>query len=101
LIFGPLGDRIGRRRTLSIVILSMTGATLLVGLLPSYHSIGIMAPILLVWRAWCKASRRAASSAAPPRSWRVLADQASRIRVSWLEVGSLLDSGRLANNFPA
>ncbi len=48
LFFGPLGDRIGRQRTLVITILLMAGATFTAGLLPSYSAIGILAPILLL-----------------------------------------------------
>ena len=47
-IFGPLGDRIGRRRVLMITITLMTVGTTGTGLLPGYHTIGIWAPILLV-----------------------------------------------------
>lgn len=47
-IFGPLGDRIGRKRVLIITILMMTVSTTATGLLPTYHQIGIWAPILLV-----------------------------------------------------
>ncbi|MGC2654470.1 MAG: MFS transporter [Mycobacterium sp.] len=47
-IFGPLGDRIGRKRVLMITILLMTVGTTSTGLLPGYHTIGIWAPILLV-----------------------------------------------------
>lgn len=42
-----LGDRIGRKRTLAMTILLMAGATTLIGLLPTYAAIGVMAPILL------------------------------------------------------
>jgi MHS family proline/betaine transporter-like MFS transporter len=47
-IFGPLGDRIGRKRVLMTTILLMTVGTTSTGLLPTYHTIGIWAPILLV-----------------------------------------------------
>lgn len=46
--FGPLGDRIGRQRVLAIVILLMSASTLAIGLVPSYDSIGVLAPILLL-----------------------------------------------------
>jgi MHS family proline/betaine transporter-like MFS transporter len=47
-VFGPLGDRIGRQRVLAIVILVMSAATLTIGLLPTYASIGVAAPVLLL-----------------------------------------------------
>jgi MHS family proline/betaine transporter-like MFS transporter len=46
--FGPLGDKIGRQRTLAAVIILMSGATFLTGFLPGYATIGILAPILLI-----------------------------------------------------
>ncbi|MFH8572528.1 MFS transporter [Streptomyces sp. NPDC017993] len=46
-LFGRLGDRIGRRPTLVLVILLMTGATTLIGLLPTYATLGAAAPWLL------------------------------------------------------
>ncbi len=46
-LFGRIGDRIGRRPTLIMVLLLMSGATTLIGVLPTYASIGIAAPILL------------------------------------------------------
>ncbi|WP_256364633.1 MFS transporter [Mycolicibacter heraklionensis] len=48
LVFGPLGDRIGRKRVLVTTLLMMTLGTTATGLLPSYSTIGVAAPILLV-----------------------------------------------------
>ena len=48
LVFGPLGDRIGRQRVLALVILLMSGSTLAIGLLPTYTAIGVAAPLLLL-----------------------------------------------------
>lgn len=47
-VFGPLGDKLGRQRVLALVILLMSGATVLIGLLPTYASIGVTAPLLLL-----------------------------------------------------
>jgi len=47
-VFGPLGDRIGRQRVLAIVILLMSASTLVIGLLPTYATIGVAAPVLLL-----------------------------------------------------
>ncbi|MGI8778721.1 MAG: MFS transporter [Solirubrobacteraceae bacterium] len=48
LFWGPLGDRLGRKAVLALTILMMAGATLCVGLIPSYDSIGFWAPALLI-----------------------------------------------------
>ena len=48
LVWGPLGDRIGRKSILALTIILMAGATFAIGLLPTYDMIGIWAPILLI-----------------------------------------------------
>jgi len=48
LVFGRLGDLIGRKYTFLVTILVMGGSTFLVGLLPTYSAIGWLAPVLLV-----------------------------------------------------
>ena len=47
IVFGHYGDKIGRKKTLTISLLLMGIATILMGLVPSYESIGIMAPLLI------------------------------------------------------
>jgi metabolite-proton symporter len=47
-IFGHIGDRVGRKATLVVTLLLMGVSTFLMGLLPSYASIGFAAPLLLV-----------------------------------------------------
>lgn len=48
LFWGPLGDRLGRKSVLALTILLMSAATLCVGLIPDYATIGLWAPILLI-----------------------------------------------------
>ncbi|WP_244923370.1 MFS transporter [Ochrobactrum quorumnocens] len=48
IIWGSIGDRLGRRTALSFSILIMSGATTLIALLPTYAQIGLMAPGLLL-----------------------------------------------------
>ena len=48
LLFGRLGDIVGRKYTFLVTILVMGGATFLVGFLPTYAAIGWAAPLLLV-----------------------------------------------------
>jgi MFS family permease len=48
IIFGRLGDIVGRKYTFVVTVVLMGAATFLVGLLPSYHTIGVAAPIALI-----------------------------------------------------
>lgn len=48
MFFGMLGDRLGRKKILAITLIMMALATLGIGIIPSYASIGITAPILLL-----------------------------------------------------
>lgn len=46
-VFGHFGDRIGRKTTLVAALLTMGISTVIIGLLPSYEQIGVIAPLLL------------------------------------------------------
>ena len=48
LVFGRLGDLIGRKYTFLVTILLMGGATFVVGILPNYATIGVAAPVILI-----------------------------------------------------
>ncbi|MEN9383933.1 MAG: hypothetical protein RI959_2273 [Pseudomonadota bacterium] len=48
LVFGRLGDMIGRKYTFLVTILIMGGSTFIVGVLPNYASIGVAAPVILI-----------------------------------------------------
>ena len=48
IVFGRLGDRVGRKNVLVWTLMLIGAATLLIGLLPGYASIGVAAPIILV-----------------------------------------------------
>ncbi|MGE3975808.1 MAG: MFS transporter [Bdellovibrionales bacterium] len=48
LIFGRMGDLVGRKHTFLVTLLIMGGATTGIGLLPTYETIGVIAPILLL-----------------------------------------------------
>jgi MHS family proline/betaine transporter-like MFS transporter len=48
MVFGPLGDRIGRQKVLAITMIMMAAGTFAIGLIPSYATIGVGAPLLLL-----------------------------------------------------
>lgn len=90
-LFGEVGDRFGRKITLSLVILMMAASTLIIGLLPGYAVIGIWAPILLLC---VRIVQGLAAGGEFGSAATFLAEYSPRrhraFGVSWLEVGSLL-----------
>ena len=54
IIFGAMGDRVGRKATFLTTVSLMGGATFAIGLLPTYATAGILAPILLVFLRICQ-----------------------------------------------
>ncbi|MEU4090309.1 MFS transporter, partial [Streptomyces aureus] len=48
MVFGPLGDRIGRQKVLALTMIMMAAGTFAIGLIPSYAAIGVGAPVLLL-----------------------------------------------------
>lgn len=48
MVFGPLGDRVGRQKVLALTMIMMAAGTFAIGLIPSYAAIGVAAPVLLL-----------------------------------------------------
>ncbi|MFD3534521.1 glycine betaine/L-proline transporter ProP [Streptomyces sp. NPDC058664] len=48
MVFGPMGDRLGRKKVLALTMILMAVGTFAIGLIPSYASIGFWAPVLLI-----------------------------------------------------
>lgn len=53
-VFGYIGDKLGRKIALSISIIGMAASTFMIGILPSYQEIGILATIILVLIRLCQ-----------------------------------------------
>ena len=54
IIFGHFGDIVGRKKTLVIALMLMGIASTMIGLLPTYETIGIAAPLLLTFLRFCQ-----------------------------------------------
>jgi MFS family permease len=54
IVLGHVGDRLGRKKTFIISLMGMALPSLLIGILPSYQAIGILAPVLLVLLRLCQ-----------------------------------------------
>jgi MFS family permease len=68
-IFGNLADRWGRKDTLVCALVLMGVSTLLIGLTPTYDSIGVTAPVMLIVFRLIQESVSAPSSAPPRPGW--------------------------------
>ena len=90
LFFGPLGDKLGRQRILAFTIILMAGATFAAGLLPGYATIGIWAPILLVFLRLVQGfSAGGEYGGAATFMAEYAPDDRRGFWTSWLEFGSL------------
>lgn len=90
LFFGPLGDKVGRSRVLAATIIMMSGATFMIGLLPSYATIGIWAPIgLIVARMIQGFSTGGEYGGAATFIVEYAPDEQRGFLASWLEFGTL------------
>ncbi|GAA0534345.1 MFS transporter [Saccharopolyspora subtropica] len=94
LFFGPLGDRIGRQKVLAVTILLMSGSTFVIGLLPTYQTIGIVAPMLLLL---CRLLQGFSTGGEYGGAATYIAEYAPDRRRgfwgSWLEFGTLVGFG--------
>ena len=94
IFFGPLGDRIGRQRVLAVTILLMSGSTFVIGLLPTYHQIGVAAPaLLLLCRMVQGFSTGGEYGGAATYIAEFAPDKRRGFYGSWLEFGTLVGFG--------
>lgn len=94
LFFGPLGDKIGRQKVLAVTILIMSGSTFLIGLLPTYSTIGFAAPALfLLCRVIQGFSTGGEYGGAATYIAEFAPDKKRGFYGSWLEFGTLVGFG--------
>jgi MFS family permease len=87
IVFGHFGDKLGRKNVLVITLLLMGVATFLIGVLPTYESVGFWAPVLLValafFRAWVWVVNGGGAVLVTLES----GDQGAGLNASWPQVG--------------
>jgi MHS family proline/betaine transporter-like MFS transporter len=86
LILGPLGDKIGRQRVLAATTIMMAVGTVGIGLIPSYATIGILAPVLLLV---CRIIPGFSTGGATTFIAEYSPDRRRGFMGSWLEFGTL------------
>ena len=99
IVWGHIGDKVGRKAALSLSILIMSGATFCIALLPSYAVVGVLAPILLllvrVVQGFSASGEYAGASAflveyAPPKRRGLYASVVPASTATGLLLGSLI-----------
>jgi MHS family proline/betaine transporter-like MFS transporter len=89
-VFGPIGDKFGRKRVLTTTLVLMALATFGIGIVPSFASIGVAAPIILVFlRLLQGLSAGGEASGASIYVAEYAADHRRTFLVSWLEFGCM------------
>lgn len=89
-VFGPIGDKFGRKRVLTTTLVLMALATFAIGIVPSFASIGVAAPITLVLlRLLQGLSAGGEASGASIYVAEYAADHRRTFLVSWLEFGCM------------
>ncbi|CAM02571.1 MHS family proline/betaine transporter-like MFS transporter [Saccharopolyspora erythraea NRRL 2338] len=90
-VFGPLGDRFGRQRILAITMLMMALGTFAIGVIPSYQTIGVWAPVLLLLARLVQGfSTGGEYGGATTFVAEFSPDRRRGYMASWLEFGTLL-----------
>ena len=90
IVCGALGDRYGRKVVLNLTLFVMAGATFAIGLIPSYETIGVAAPLLLIlMRLLQGLSAGGELSAAAIYVAEHCSDRRRSFMTSWVEVGCI------------
>ncbi|VVD59681.1 MFS transporter [Pandoraea anhela] len=90
IVFGSLGDRYGRKQVLTVTIVMMAFATFAIGLIPSYGTIGLAAPVLLVLMRLAQGiSAGGEASGAAIFVAEYCRDRNRTALTSWIEVGCM------------